>query len=104
MIDTPTKTTIDPDTYHTPFCAQHAPDHLSQHTRIFKSAKRKHKRHLFTYQYLNQQEQTENNQKYQKTSFIKLAEWLRWSAVSLGLAKHVFDNALAVMKQGSQKI
>ena len=35
---------------------------------------------------------------------MSLAEWLRWAAVSLGVGKHVFDNALGILTESSQKM
>jgi hypothetical protein len=42
--------------------------------------------------------------KSQKADLLVLAEWLRWAAVSIGVGKHVFNNALSLLSEGSQKL
>ena len=40
----------------------------------------------------------------QKADLLALGEWLRWAAVTLGVGKHVFDNAVSLLREGSQKL
>lgn len=42
--------------------------------------------------------------KYPKSSLVVLADWTRSAAYGLKLQKHVFDNALAILKEASHRL
>ena len=99
---------MDPDSYQTPFGHHAIPSiqyQLNQ-TRIFYPKKKKYKKNLT---YPNHILSSNHNHsqvlpKSQKAALSTLAEWLRLSTLSLGVGKHVFDSALALLKQGSHKM
>ena len=99
--DSPSKTTLDPDSYQTPFGIQLFPSIEQQfnHTRMFYTKKKKYKK---TYAYSHHINPAHSNQSQQlpnspKAGLETLAEWLRLSTISLGVGKHVFDSALALL-------
>jgi len=106
-MDSPSKTTLDPDSYHTPFYGHQLPPSRFNpgFSRIFYSKKKKYKRnnpeHTHPFPSSNK---SDHMPKSQKAGLVVLAEWLRWSAVSMGVNKHVYDNALALLREGSQKM
>lgn len=98
------------DSYHTPVCAQHGSKliEMLSSSRVFLSHKKKYKKTPSTYQHtvekLSKVEHQDKMPKSQKADLLVLAEWLRWAAVSIGVGKHVFNNALSLLSEGSQKL
>jgi hypothetical protein len=107
-MDTPSKVSLDSDSYRTPSCTQ--PFSLTPSrfyfTRNFLTRRKRYRRgvgpsHLDA---TMQPDEGLDVPRSQKGTMMALAEWLRWAAVSLGVGKHVFDNALEVLTESSQKM
>lgn len=92
-----------PDNYHTPVCAQNLEKYgeMCKSSRVYLSRKQKYKKTPSTMhhsaQKINKEENEEEPPKSQRANLITLAEWLQWAAISLGVGKHVFNNALTLL-------